>query len=261
MNHKENIMRKDMNKVLIERPRSGGRGKQRKRHEKVYTPRVKDFDEEYDVEIDQRPGKESIRKRHKINGDYKEFSDLLGPMAKCLRSRAGRPWDDVWSEICAEMKGSGLQADHIKGHFKQMVAGIPHSGESYFRYNEWHQPDSYNPVYVDEDWILRKSPNWKKRGYRHKSKEPRYHYYRESDTVEYHKLNGCWYRVEFGDYAKEMVYKGLYSNYTRMETHYYCIKKQALSRRKAKKLDLENRHEGAAPRFPLEDAEVNRTDR
>ncbi|MCH7567525.1 MAG: hypothetical protein IH787_07710, partial [Nitrospirae bacterium] len=66
-------MRKDMNKVLIERPRRGGRGKQRKVFEKSFRPKHKDI-LDCGIEDDARPQKESMRKKHKVNGDPKEFS-------------------------------------------------------------------------------------------------------------------------------------------------------------------------------------------
>ncbi len=244
-------MRRDMNKVLIERPRRGGRGKQRKIWDKSFRPKSRDL-LDCGVEDDFRPQKESMRKKHKVNGDWKEFSDLLGPLEKFLFSRVGQPWDDVWSEICKVLKGNSLQAAHVKGHVKQMVGGIPHSGETYFRDDDWFSPGSRygRSVYVNEDGILCKSEG---RSYHNRPKK-RYRYYRESDTVEYHKLNGCWFRVEISSYEVEKEYKGYYRHtYTRKETVYYVVTKRALSKKEAKTLRLESRTETVAPKLTLED--------
>ncbi len=245
-------MRKDMNKVLIERPRRGGRGKQRKTFEKVSRPRHKDF-LDCGIENDQRPGKESMRKKHKVNGDPKEFSDLLGPLAKFLISRVGQPWNDVWSEICQVLTGNGLQAAHVKGHVKQMVGGVPHSGETSFRNEDWFSGDSRwgQAVYVNEEGILCKS---KKSSWHYDRPKKSYRYFRESDTVEYHKLNGCWFHVEIGSCEVEKEYKNYFGGkYTRKETQYFVVNKKALSRKDATKLNLENKIEKVAPKLTLED--------
>src|SRR5215472_15371027 len=43
---------------------------------------------------------------HKKLGD-KDFSDVLGPLHNFLRSSRGRLWDDVYSEIVAELGHGG----------------------------------------------------------------------------------------------------------------------------------------------------------
>jgi hypothetical protein len=242
-------MRYDMNKVVIERPRYGGKGGSRKTYDKASLPREKRSFKGVDVDL--RPKHESMRKKHRVNGDAKEFSDLLGPLEGYLFSKVGEPWNDVWSDICSVLKGNSLQAAHIKGHVKQMVGGIPHSGECYFRAEDWFSPGSRygRCVYVDEDGILRKSE-----GESYKRKKETYHYYRESDTVEYHKLNGAWFRVEIGSEDKERRWQG-WGGYwhTRGYTHYFPLSKKALNKKEIKKLRLNDRTETIAPKLTLED--------
>ena len=241
-------MRYDMNKVVIERTRRGGKGGQRRTWEKASRPRQKDY-LDCGVEDDFRPRKESMRKKHVVNGDPKEFSDLLGPLEGYLFSKVGEPWNDVWSDICKVLKGNSLQADHIKGHVKQMVGGIPHSGESYFRADDWFAPGSRygRSVYVNEEGILCKSE-----GESYRRKKEIYHYYRESDTVEYHKLNGAWFRVEIGSEEKERRWKGWggYEHVTKY-TYYYPVEKRALNKKEIKKLRLNDRTETIAPKLSL----------
>lgn len=251
-------MRDDMNKVVIERTRTGGKGGSRKAYDKASLPREKRSFKGVDVDL--RPKHESMRKKHVVNGDPKEFSDLLGPLEGYLFSKVGEPWNDVWSDICKVLKGNSLQAAHIKGHVKQMVGGIPHSGESYFRAEDWFSPGSRygRCVYVNENGIL-----CKKEGESFKRKKAVFHYYRESDTVEYHKLNGCWFRVEIAPYEVEKKYNR-YSNYayTRTEIHYSVVDKRALSKKEIKKLKLNGRTETVAPKLTLEEKDGdNRTDR
>lgn len=245
-------MRDDMNKVVIERTRYGGKGGQRRTYEKVSRPRQKDF-LDCGVEDDFRPRKESMRKKHVVNGDPKQFSDLLGPLEGYLFSKVGEPWNDVWSDICKVLKGNSLQAAHIKGHVKQMVGGIPHSGETYFPPDGHGKPGQRygSCVYVDDDGILRKQEG---KGWRTGRKKEVFHYYRESDTVEYHKLNGGWFRVEIGSEPRERRWKGWggYEHVTKY-THYYPVEKRALNKKEIKKLRLNDRTEVIAPKLSLED--------
>jgi hypothetical protein len=240
-------MRDDMNKVVIARPRRGGKGGQRRTYEKATRTREKYSFKGADVDL--RPKHESMKKKHVVNGDPKEFSDLLGPLEGYLFSKVGHPWNDVWSDICKVLKGNSLQAAHIKGHVKQMVGGIPHSGETF--YGEWYEPGyryGEREVYVNEAGILCKN-NSK----RYKRKVTVYHYYRESDTVEYHKLNGAWFRVEIGSGEREKAYKGYYRGYYyRTETYHYTLSKKALSKKEIKKLGLNKKTETRAPKLTLE---------
>ncbi|MCI0527036.1 MAG: hypothetical protein L0Y56_06270 [Nitrospira sp.] len=147
-------MRKDMAKVLTERPRVGGAVSNKKSFAAANTPRTKRHFK--GVKDDLSPKRESMRKRHRYRFGGKEFSDHIQPLRRYLESQAGRPWDKVWSDVCKRLKGNGLQAQHVKDHVKSYVGGIPHSGQTYFRNEEWFRPDT--PVYVDKHGILRKGP-------------------------------------------------------------------------------------------------------
>lgn len=152
-------MRKDMNKVLTTRPRVGGNYKKRsKTYERKSTP--KEIRYHKGVKVDLSPKQESMRRRHRVNRDYKMFSDLIGPLQHYLCTQVGRPWNDVWSEVCQVLRGTGLQAQHVKQHVKWEVGGIPHSNKPEGMHFEWHKP-SYGVVYVDEEGILRAREDYK----------------------------------------------------------------------------------------------------
>lgn len=236
-------MRRDMNKVLTESPRAGGNDGQK--HERTYKNKLRVREKQYykNIEIDDRPTKESMRRRHIRGGSYKELTDHIRPLERYLLSQVGRKWDDVWSDICQVMKGNGLQANHVKDHVKQYVGGIPHSGQKYFAYNEWWNPRR-NLVWVDEHGILRKG----ERGRRLRAKDLKktYDHVRESDLVEYHKINGCWYRLE--GWTKEEMSRYFQMSYL-PDYIPSCKSKRALSKREARRLDLENRLSKYPPRF------------
>ena len=198
-----------MHKVVTERPRTGGRGKSRKTYDKAVLP--KDKDDDY------RPQKESMRRKHKVNRDYKQFSDLINPLYRYLEKQVGRPWDEVWSDICKVLKGNSTQAQHIKQHVKD---AIKYSRE----------------VTVDDAGILRRAP---KKSYKYK--KPRYNYMRKG-SVEYHKQNGCWYRVEI---------KKVTNWFTGFS--YFVLNKRAINSKIAKNMGLDTHYETIPPAIKLED--------
>jgi hypothetical protein len=61
------------------------------------------------------------RGRRRRNRDHKSFSDVLGPLRAYLRKQVGRPWDKVWSEICATLDRRSLTGLHIFDHIEQEV--------------------------------------------------------------------------------------------------------------------------------------------
>lgn len=100
-------MRPDMNEVLIERPRRGMRIKTRRNNK----PRVREYVDEDSYARDLRP---SIMKS-------KHFSDLLGPLRRWLRSQVNRPWDKVWSELCAGIDQRSVTGRHLLDHARGEV--------------------------------------------------------------------------------------------------------------------------------------------
>jgi hypothetical protein len=103
-------MRNDMRKVLIERPRAGS---SRCYHEvRQRNNRVTDLDD--------LPSCEGMRRPYNWD-ERKEFSDLLGPLRKFLWSCRGRRWDDVYSEICAQLSNNTVDS-HLKHiHVPQFI--------------------------------------------------------------------------------------------------------------------------------------------
>ena len=95
-------MRSDMKKVLCERPRRGSRYSY---HE--VRAAIKQTDP------DDMPHCQGMRRPYK---DQKDFSDLLGPLVRFLRNSVGRRYDDVWSELCANVPGHTTTGAHLRDH-------------------------------------------------------------------------------------------------------------------------------------------------
>jgi hypothetical protein len=103
------IMRPDMAKVLVERPRSGGYAR----------------DKGYRKQMERTPPEEWRRRegmKARWGGGSKWFSDHLGPLRRFLRSNVGRPWDKVYSEICAGLAAGFPVREHFLRHVFDLVA-------------------------------------------------------------------------------------------------------------------------------------------
>jgi hypothetical protein len=109
----EAAMREDMDKVLVERPRSGRarvralQGSRRQRRHRL------DPDGESAL---QRLG----MRRDAV--DRKHFGEHLNPMYRYLRKQVDRPWDKVYGELCTQLDRRSVVQDHLFQHIKDRVA-------------------------------------------------------------------------------------------------------------------------------------------
>ena len=100
-----------MKKVVVERPRWGSRQRNRKFGARLkYVP-----DHDYDEQPKRPRGFEAY------GGERKEFTDVLGPLKGFLRKNVGRPWDKVYSELCAGLDKRKVTGWHIFTHVEQFV--------------------------------------------------------------------------------------------------------------------------------------------
>jgi hypothetical protein len=150
-------MRSDMHKIIIQRPRTRGLRKP----VKGYRKNLQRLDPE------DWPAREGMKRRS--GGGSKWQADLLGPLDRFLRHRVGRPWDDVFSEICAEVRARRfwVHREHLLAHVSQfveervvLVAGWPCSpvGEQIGR--RWPASIRWKAFYVcPASGLLRKVPD------------------------------------------------------------------------------------------------------
>jgi hypothetical protein len=104
-------MRDDIAKVIVERPRVGGR---RDKLSKQYRREVEWRRLREEGREDDSPARESMR--FKYGWDRKEFNDFLSPIRGFVRKSVGRPWDDVWSEITAHLSLNSTTQRHVLEH-------------------------------------------------------------------------------------------------------------------------------------------------
>lgn len=106
-------MRKDMSKVIVERPRLGrsAAGLRRGRSRTL----VDDDGEPIRVKGAREPAKPRQEKTKTLN-------ETLNPLKRYLASNVGRPWDKVYSEISEHLKPSSTVQQHVRDHLDDFVA-------------------------------------------------------------------------------------------------------------------------------------------
>lgn len=153
-------MRKDMSKVVVERPRHG-----RSRPARAGRTRALLDDEG-------APLRASMREPVKAPAKTKYFSDHLGPLRRFLLKNVGRPWNKVYGEISAELKPTSVVQQHVRDHVHDFVAihartraGVMHVVSRWGR--EQPLAEDYRPLYVHpRTGLLRRNEaykNWGKR--------------------------------------------------------------------------------------------------
>jgi hypothetical protein len=102
-----------MSKVIVERPRRGSRdttfGLFRGRFERASRDRT-----DHDVLPKRMPMRVRV-------GDFKELNENLAPLGRFLRSRVGRPWNSVYSELRAHLAPKRAIDMHILQHLYGFV--------------------------------------------------------------------------------------------------------------------------------------------
>lgn len=99
-------MRRDMFKVIVERPRVGAA-----HHRKGRPPR----------ELEDHPRAQGMRRPHQRQGG-KSLNEHLAPLRRFLHKQVGRSWDKVYSEICAGLRAGHPIHDHVRQHVFDYVA-------------------------------------------------------------------------------------------------------------------------------------------
>ena len=141
-------MRADMFKVIVERPRWGAGH--------ASSPKLKRTPDPYIQHI-------GLKRHAYIAAPYsKPLNENLAPLVRFLRSRRGRPWDSVFSEICATLDTGSTIKMHVREHIEDYVltrisigrrGEWMHEGEVLGREGRWRRRRTF---FVDpRDGILK----------------------------------------------------------------------------------------------------------
>jgi len=108
------VMRADMGKVLVERPRlkrRSGDSRARKGYRKEL---------QRSLVAEAPPNRERLKARYGHN--LKFFNENLAPLRRFLQSNVGRPWNKVYAEICQHVDRGNVVQKHVLTHLFDYVA-------------------------------------------------------------------------------------------------------------------------------------------
>lgn len=208
-------------KIVTEKPR---RGHHANRSEK-FGGRLTQNEVAREQDDDSLPGGFLPWSRRR-NADYKEFSDLLGPLRGYLRKQVGRPWDKVYSELSARLDKRSLTGIHIWDHIKsevEMHAFLGDDGKTVYRQPRYGI--GLVPVYGlyvhPRTRLLCHKPDRRFVGYKRRPAPNR----RElNDGRVFEKIAGIWYEVWEERRTERLPAQWLTWNYRGRETHHHLYR-------------------------------------
>lgn len=163
-------MRKDMKDVIVNTGRHGGSGKNKwGRH------RLRMMDPE------ETPNRIPISRRRQYGYDSKELGDRIAPLRAYLDKQVGRPWADVWHDICEHADARTIRGFHLRSHV-------------WFEVHRDRYRGSYgSQLFIDDDGTLQKS---KEREWAHAERKPVDTITTDDPDLFYQKIDGYWYSFE-----------------------------------------------------------------
>jgi hypothetical protein len=209
-------MRKDMSKVIVERPRRGGK----------YVRKGRDVQDP-----DMLISHEGMRMPYVRNYNNKELNENLAPLLRFLQSRVGHLWDHVWSEISENIRASNAVQQHVRDHvvgYVETKTRLDQDGKVWCCDSRPRllENSTYVRFYVHpQTGILCVNPsyrNWKnsQKEYKQRQEEEKFNTQRDlPDGVHLRKSKGIWYSVEMLPIPPEvkiMVYPKIGAPYERV---------------------------------------------
>jgi hypothetical protein len=172
-------MRNDMTKVIVEHPRHVAKEKHRAR------PALDAM----------APGKMSLARSARERGGEKNFGDYLSPLHRYLGKHVGRPWNLVFSEITANLTGSPILRQHLRGHLWEIVKRDPGTYHGVYggRYGLWSQP-----FYIDpRNGLLKRTASLVKGQPSAKRKIKQSDKITLTDRCELRRVDGIWFEIGY----------------------------------------------------------------
>jgi hypothetical protein len=172
-------MRKDMAKIIVERPRKIDSVRRRGRG----------------LPDDVMPKAIGLRRHVKEAGGFKMLNENLAPLRRYLERQVGRPWNKVFSEIAANLKATSTVQQHVRDHIKDFVQLHPSAD---MRQYPWSERRWFQPFYVDQrDGLLKRTETlaWAKALDRRTAHTVPSDRVPISDLCELRRLAGIWFEV------------------------------------------------------------------
>lgn len=187
-------MRSDMSKILVGRPRGGGRIRIKRRKPNQRSRCL----------ADDAPRRESMS----LSRGTKWLNENLAPLVRYLRSQVGRPWDDVYAEIARHVRPTNTVQQHVLVHLWQLVErdtwqeGNLVLARRYGRVLVMSRPGASVQFYVcPRTGRLRESPMRRKGKHFRKRRQADIRW--DGKDVELRKLDGSWYAIRLAPIPAE----------------------------------------------------------
>jgi hypothetical protein len=187
-------MREDMHKVIVERPRHGSRMSNWKTGLRYHAGRIAEAVEDAEGFDDG-----AVRRRHRYSD--KTLNEHLRPLERYLHSQVNRPWDKVYSEIRQGIDTRSAIGLHVMQHLEDFVSVRTYieDGKVYAHERWSRNPQVVSGLYVHPvTGLLRFAPQRRRNGWRAVwDREDELNFVAMSETLEYEKIEGLWFRMEY----------------------------------------------------------------
>jgi hypothetical protein len=221
-------MREDMYKVIVERPRRGKKG------DAAAARLRQDFD---------GPTRLGMRAGY----GYRNLNENLAPLRRYLRAQLGRPWNKVFSEICAGIDRRNTVQQHIHQHIRDFIAidVEVHEGRLVDLGDRWRffrgDFGVSQELYVDpRSGLIRLNKHyrdWRRDAAANRKREAAQTAARRrmiDESTLLLLLEGIWYRVKVGELPTERVIESVIDGKTHrrvlVEPRYDVVLRRPISR-------------------------------
>lgn len=102
------------------------------------------------------PNFEKIGYHYNTYDKYDRVTERLKPIWRMIRKNCGRPWADVWSEICAIADNRSIRGYNLRERIRNFVGTIADCERYHYGSDSWSR---YECI-VDENGILIRNPRY-----------------------------------------------------------------------------------------------------
>jgi len=198
-------MRSDMFKVIVERPRRGRATAKAMKGVGRSPNRQADFES--------MPTKESMKNGRLRGYNRKELNENLSPLERFFRSRVGKPWDKVMSEISASVgPGNNPVKNHIYQHIDQMVEthAIKREDGVWCYLNRWSRDHALYPIgkgelFVNSETGILTLQNKNVKRKKRSSWYSKLDSFNLDDKNLFLLINGVWWHLEMKPFDKSEI--------------------------------------------------------
>lgn len=197
-------MRKDMAKILVERPRVGGNGgnsNEPKGYKKKLERALRNDGESLD-------SFESTSRHRKYGWDAKEFNENLAPLHRFLHTKIGCHWNEVWSEICENLRVDSVVQSHVRDHvgFDVELNVVMINGEPY---QATRDGKIYSRFYVNPDTGILCENTQRKYHYRNRKQLPQF-VPGKDEWHQYRLIDNIWYEIKLAPLPETKMFPDRY---------------------------------------------------